>query len=103
MKEYSNELNNELIPIINYLNGNIYKEFIISIKMINISSEINLLNNLASFLRLKNIQNRLILIHNDFNQIERIFKQIIQFNSRLPMKFLTQTLKEVKKKIFFCY
>ena len=95
LKEYSNELNNELIPIMKYLNGNIYKEFLISIKMINISSEIDLLNNLASFLRLKHIQNRLILIHNDFNQIERIFKQIIQFNSRLPIKFLTQTLNEV--------
>ncbi|CAF1141401.1 unnamed protein product [Rotaria magnacalcarata] len=99
LKEYSNELNNELIPIMKYLNGNIYKEFLISIKMINISSEIDLLNNLASFLRLKHIQNRLILIHNDFNQIERIFKQIIQFNSRLPIQFLTRTLNEFE--LFF--
>ncbi|CAF4003565.1 unnamed protein product, partial [Rotaria sp. Silwood1] len=91
LKEYSNEFSNELIPIIKYLNENIYKQFIISIKTINISSELNLLNNVASFLRLKYIQNRLILIHNDFNQIERIFTQIIQFNSRLPIKFLNQT------------
>ncbi|CAF3430709.1 unnamed protein product, partial [Rotaria sp. Silwood2] len=94
LKEFSNELNNELIPIIKYLNENIYKQFLISIKTINISSEVNLLNNVASFLRLKYIQNRLILIHNDFNQIQRIFTQIIQFNSRLPIKFLNQTLYE---------
>ncbi|CAF3876668.1 unnamed protein product [Rotaria sp. Silwood1] len=99
LKEYSNEFSNELIPIIKYLNENIYKQFIISIKTINISSELNLLNNVASFLRLKYIQNRLILIHNDFNQIERIFTQIIQFNSRLPIKFLNQTLNEFE--LFF--
>ncbi|CAF5034584.1 unnamed protein product, partial [Rotaria sp. Silwood1] len=99
LKEYSNEFSNELIPIIKYLNENIYKQFIISIKTINISSELNLLNNVASFLRLKYIQNRLILIHNDFNQIERIFTQIIQFNSRLPIKFFNQTLNEFE--LFF--
>ncbi|CAF5015726.1 unnamed protein product, partial [Rotaria sp. Silwood1] len=61
--------------------------------------KLNLLNNVASFLRLKYIQNRLILIHNDFNQIERIFTQIIQFNSRLPIKFFNQTLNEFE--LFF--
>ncbi|CAF1173036.1 unnamed protein product [Rotaria sordida] len=99
LKEFSNELNNELIPIIIYLNDNIYKQFLISIKTINISSEVNLLNNVASFLRIKYIQNRLILIHNDFNQIEKIFTQIIQFNSRLPIKFLNQTLNQFE--LFF--
>lgn len=65
--------------------------------MINISSEVHLLNNFASFIRVKHIQSRIILIQNDFNQVQRIFTHIMKHNSQLSNNFLTQTLNEVNK------
>lgn len=99
-KEFSNELNEELVSIIKDLNHKLYYEFRISIKIINISSEIHLLNNLASLIRLKKIQNRIILIQNDLNQVQQIFRHIIRHNAQLPINFLVQTLNEVSILLF---
>jgi hypothetical protein len=113
-EEFSNELNDQLIPIIKDLNENIYKQFLISIQKINISSELHLLHNLANLANLAgltSIRNRIDLIQNDFNQIDQIFTQIIQHNSQLSNKFITETLNEVGgnfllifllKFLFFC-
>jgi len=101
-EEFSNELNDQLILIINNLNENIYKQFLISIKMLNISSELYLLKNLDNLGGLTDIQNRINLIQTDFKQIDQIFKQIIQHNSQLSNQFLTETLNEVRK-YFYLY
>jgi hypothetical protein len=88
---FSNEFNDELILIITNLNENIYNQFLRTIKIFNISSELHLLHNLAGLTDIRNLQN-------NFNQIDQIFTQIIQQNSQLPNQFLTETLNEVKTK-----
>ena len=100
-KEFSTELHEQLFPIIDDLNEKIYYQFRISIQMINISSEIRLLNNLASLVGSKDVQNRLIFVENDLYQIDRIFKRIILLNARLPIKFTIETLNEVKQCLIF--
>jgi hypothetical protein len=69
--------------------------------MNNISMEIHLLNNLANLAGLTNIQNRLILIQNDFNQIDKILSRIRTENSQLSIEFLDKILNEVRKYIYF--
>jgi hypothetical protein len=46
--EFSVEFSNELIPFLIHLNQNIYQQFLFSIQMINISSELRLINELVS-------------------------------------------------------
>ncbi len=65
--------------------------------MINISSELRLINELANLARLTDILNLINRIQKEFNQIDQIFKQITQQNSQLSNDFLTETLNEVIK------
>lgn len=93
-EQFSNEFNDELIPIMENLNKNIYNQFLRTIKMINISAELHLLHNLAGLTDIRNLQK-------NFNQIDQIFTQITQQNSQLSNQFLTETLNEVKRIFFF--
>jgi len=96
LESYSSELKEELIPIIKELNENIYNQFQMPINLKNISIELNLLNNLANLTGLTNIQNHLILIENDFNQIESIFTRIRNENFQLSFQFWNKTLNQVR-------
>ncbi len=96
-EEFSVEFSNELIPFLIHLNENIYQQFLFSIHMINISSELRLINQLANLARLTDILNLIKRIQKEFNQLDQIFKQIVQQNSQLSNDFLTETLNEVIK------
>jgi hypothetical protein len=94
-EEFSVEFSNELIPFLIHLNQNIYQQFLFSIRMINISSELRLINDLANLARLTDILNFINRIQKEFNQVHQIFNQIIQQNSQLSNDFLTETLNQV--------
>jgi len=58
-EEFSVEFSNELIPFLIHLNQNIYQQFLFSIRMINISSELRLINDLARLTDILNLINRI--------------------------------------------
>ena len=71
-------------------------QFLKSIQIFNISSELQLLNSFINLVGLNEIQHRLNFIQNDFYEIDEIFKRIIENNSQLSNQFLNKILNEVR-------
>jgi hypothetical protein len=71
--------------------------------MVNISSGLHLLDDLTSLAGLINIQSDILIIKNDFKQIDQIFTQIVQFNSQLSTQFLIETLNNVRQSLIIIY
>ena len=100
-EQFSGQLNNEIIPFLIHLNENIYKQFLSSIKLINISSELRLIHQLAQLARLSDIIHLINHIQKEFSQIDQLFQRIIKENSQVSNEFLRETLDEVISHLIF--
>lgn len=92
------QFNGQLIQMLNNLNRNFYEEFLNSMKLRNISSDIQVINRLAHMTHF----NQINLLQKNFNEIDRIFKEILQYNSQLSNEFLLQTLNQVENQSLLC-
>ena len=103
LDEFSVDLTNELIPFLIGFNENISKEFRYSIQMIDVSSELKLIHQLAGSARLTDILYLINRIEKEFNQINQIFQQIIEQKSQISDQFVAETLNQVNlSSLIFC-
>ncbi|CAF4183755.1 unnamed protein product, partial [Rotaria sordida] len=96
-KNASIQLNDQLSSTIKDFNQEIFQQFLNVNNKINITSDLDLLINLANLNSLNNIANYLKYIKNDFEQIDQIFKQILTPNSALLGNFTKETFHEFEK------
>ncbi|CAF1017951.1 unnamed protein product [Rotaria sordida] len=96
-KNASIQLNDQLSSTIKDFNQEIFQQFLNVNNKINITSDLDLLINLANLNSLNNIANYLKYIKNDFEQIDQIFKQILTPNSALLGNFTKEIFHEFEK------
>ena len=94
-EEFSIDFSNELMTFLSGFNENISKEFLSSIQIIDISSELRLINQLADSARLTDILHLIQRIEKELNQINQIFKHIAEQNSQISDQFFAETLNQV--------
>lgn len=96
-QDFAMDYSNELMKFLSGFNEKISKEFLSFIQIIDISSELRLMNQLADSARLTDILHSIQRIEKELNQINHIFKHIAQQHSQISDQFLAQTLNQVNE------